>query len=442
MPAPPRPTHPTHRAAALAARPCRGPASSRDGRRWLTDRTATNPASSSGGFTSSRLQLVAALRDVVIGSMRVLVWSDLFWPYIGGPELFVARLMTELRERGYDFLVVTSQDYLPLPAEASYEGIPIRRIPFRAAIRDRDVGALVEARQQVAELKRSYSPDLVHANSVGPSLMFHLWTLAAHPAPWLVQLQQEVLASQSGKRDTLLRQALLSASWVVAVSETLLAQAKRVAPEIGARSSVIRRAVDPAPELGEEFPPERPRLVCLGRLVHAKGFDVALTAFASLVDRFPALRMTIAGDGAMRQDLERQAAALGVDTAVDFMGWVDPDQVLEVLGEATVVVMPSRREGLPHAALQAASMARPIVASRVGGLPEVVAHNESGMLVERDDVPGLTDAIAFLLENPGEAARMGQAARKRVQDTLSFGRSVEAYDALFRTLIRRSECPP
>jgi glycosyltransferase involved in cell wall biosynthesis len=370
--------------------------------------------------------------------MRVLVWSELFWPYIGGAELFVARLMVELRERGgYDFLVATSHDYLPLPDEASYEGIPIRRFPFRAAIRDRDLGALGEAREQVAELKRTYSPDLVHANAVGPSLLFHLWTLDAYPAPWLVRLQQEVLPSQSDGRDSLLRQALLSASWVVAVSESSLAGAQRVAPDIGPRSSVIRSVIDPAPEPREEFPRKHPRLLCLGRLVHAKGFDVALTAFASLVDRFPGLRMTIAGDGVKRQELERQAAALGVETEVDFLGWVDPDQVVDVLGEATVVVMPSRREGLPQAALQAASMARPIAASRVGGLPEVIAHNESGMLVERDDAGGLAEAVAFLLDHPDDAARMGQAARKRVQETLSFGRSMEAYDALFRTLIRR-----
>jgi glycogen(starch) synthase len=374
--------------------------------------------------------------------MRVLVWADLFWPYIGGPELSVARLMLELRERGYEFLVVTSHDYADLPDEASYEGIPVHRLPFRAAIRDHDLDALLEARRRVAELKRAYAPDLVHANVVGPSLLFHLWTADAHPAPWLLRLQTEVLPSQSAGSDTLVQQAMLSATWVVACCETVLAQARQIAPEIGERSSVIRNGVDAAAEPTREFPPAVPRLLCLGRLTSAKGFDVALAAFASLLRRFPALRLTFAGDGEARPELERQAADLGVEAAVEFLGWVEPDQVLDLLDTATVVVMPSRREGFPQAAVQAALMARPIVASRVGGLPELVAHDESGLLVEPDDARGLAQAVAFLLEHPEDAARLGRAARGRVQETLRFERSVEAYDALFRTLTRRYACSP
>src|SRR5436305_6251682 len=99
--------------------------------------------------------------------MRVLLWSDFFWPYVGGPELFAARLMLGLGERGYRFLVVTSHDYLELPDEASYEGIPVRRFPFRAAIEARDLEALARARRGAADVKRAFAPDLVHVNAVG-----------------------------------------------------------------------------------------------------------------------------------------------------------------------------------------------------------------------------------------------------------------------------------
>ena len=66
--------------------------------------------------------------------MRVLFWSELFWPYIGGAEVLASKLLPALRNRGYEFIVVTSQDYLGLPDEGQYEGIPIYRLPFRKAL--------------------------------------------------------------------------------------------------------------------------------------------------------------------------------------------------------------------------------------------------------------------------------------------------------------------
>jgi glycogen synthase len=367
--------------------------------------------------------------------MRVLVWSDLFLPYIGGPELLMARLMLELRKRGYEFLVVTSHDYMDLPDEATYQGIQVRRFPFRAAIESRDLTGLRAGRRWATEVKRAYAPDLVHGSVTGPSLLFHLQTDDVHPAPWLLALHTVVLPSQSDGPGTLLHEAMASASWVTACSETVLTQARRLAPEIGERSSVIRNGVHAGGE--PRGLPRTPRLLCLGRLMSAKGFDVALEAFTTLVARFQDVRLIIAGDGVARGELEQRAAALGIEDAVDFLGWVDPDQVPALIDAASLVVMPSRREGLPLAAVEAASRGRPVVASRVGGLPEVVLHEETGMLVEPDDAAGLAEAIAFLLANPGEAARMGHAARARVRETMSLDRYVNSYDALYRTLARR-----
>jgi glycogen(starch) synthase len=390
--------------------------------------------------TSTQLQPVGSWPEASGRLTRVLVWSDLFWPYIGGPEVLMAKVIPALRDRGFEFLVVTSHDYLPLPDEACYDGIDIVRLPFRAAVDARDLTALREVTRQAAAVKRAFAPDLIHAVSVAPSLFFHLRTLAAHPAPWLIGLRQEVLPSQSAGDGTLFRQAMRSASWVAACADAVLAQARVVAPEIASRSSVIRSGLDLAVPPSARSPAHPQRLLCLGRLVPAKGFDVAITAFAALVARFPNLRLTIAGDGPERAELERQAARLGLENGVEFLGWVDPARVPELLGTATVVVMPSRREGLPLAAVEAAWLARPIVASRVSGLPEVISHGETGLLVDYDDPHGVAEAIAFLLEHPDDAARMGRAARRRARSTLSFDRCVDEYDALYRALIRRYAC--
>jgi glycogen(starch) synthase len=96
--------------------------------------------------------------------------------------------------------------------------------------------------------------------------------------------------------------------------------------------------------------------------------------------------------------------------------------------------MPSRREGLGVVAVQAALMACPIVASRVGGLPEVVVHEETGLLVERDDPRGLAEAIAFLLDHPDVAERFGRAGRERTRDLFACERCVDAYDTLYTSV--------
>jgi glycogen(starch) synthase len=176
-------------------------------------------------------------------------------------------------------------------------------------------------------------------------------------------------------------------------------------------------------------------LLCLGRLAPEKGFDLALTALASLIERFPHIRLVIAGDGPARTDLEQQAAKLGLAHVVDFIGWVAPDKVPALLNTATVVVMPSWREGLPLVALEAALMARPVVATRVGGLPEVVVHGQTGLLIEKEDSDGLAKAIAFLLEHPETATQMGQAAQQRAQEVFNSEQCVNAYDALYQKLI-------
>jgi glycogen(starch) synthase len=136
--------------------------------------------------------------------------------------------------------------------------------------------------------------------------------------------------------------------------------------------------------------------------------------------------------------LERQAAELRLAESVDFVGWVAPHKVPALMNTTTVVVMPSRCEGFGLVALEAALMARPIVATRVGGLPEVVAHNETGLLIERDDSKAMAEAIAALLVDRNMATQMGRAGRLRAQKRFCWIRCVDAYVALYQELTRET----
>jgi glycogen(starch) synthase len=337
-----------------------------------------------------------------------------------------------LRERGHEYTVVASGDDVALHNEDLYHDIPVYRFPFWTALADRNVDQLGEITQAVAKIKRAVEPDLVHLNLTGPSVYFHLQTAGAHRAPLLVSLHQP-LENQSGRSDSVVSRILRSADWVTAASEMVQTTAQRIVPEIAARSSLIHFGFDARDVRPEPLPFDEPRLLCLGRHVFEKGFDLALTAFSTLVDRFPKLRLIIASDGPARADLERQAADLGLTQVVDFIGWVEFAKIPALLNSATVVLIPSRViEGFALVAMEAAMMGRPVVATRSGGLSEVVIDGQTGLIVETENSDALAAAIAHLLDHADVAAQMGQAARNRAEATFGWERHVNAFEALYR----------
>jgi glycosyltransferase involved in cell wall biosynthesis len=153
----------------------------------------------------------------------------------------------------------------------------------------------------------------------------------------------------------------------------------------------------------------------------------------------------IAGNGPVRLKLEEQAAQLGIHDRVEFLGWVGPGDVPALINTTTIVLMPSRQESLPLVALETALMARPIVATRIGGLPEVVADRQTGLLVEPENAAALADAVGYLLHRRELASNLGRAARTRAQQVFSWKRHVDGYDSLYKKLMAgtpTAEAPP
>ena len=371
---------------------------------------------------------------------RVLFWQETFLPHIGGVEVLAPKLLSGLRERGYEFNVVTRQDLPNLPAQDQYGGIPICRYPVWQAFADGNIEQLMRIRADIAKLKRHFAPDLIHINSFGLSALLHQDTINSHRAPILVTLHttDRTMLEQSSGNDGLFGRTLRCADWVSCVSAAVHNHWRSVVPEINAHSSVIYNGVSPTTIRPEPLPMGAPRLLCLGRLCQDKGFDIALRGFATLSHRFPAARLIIAGEGETRAALENQVAELGLKNSVDFVGWVAPDKVAELINTTTMVLIPSRCEGLPTVAMEAGMMARPVIGTRIGGTSEIIIDQESGLLVEPENWEGLARAVAHLLDHPEIATKLGYAARHRVQTLFSFERYVDAYDVLYRKLIRHS----
>ena len=369
--------------------------------------------------------------------MRALFLIEQFWPYLGGLEVWASRLLPALVERGHEVAVVTSHAGLALPDRDRYKGMEILRLPLRAALDANDLRGLAIMRRAVADLKRSFAPELIHVNLTGPIASFHPLTAEVSDPAILVSLH-DPLKGRGADPESVFGRVLRSADWVTAGSMFVLDEARRLVPEIELRSSLIYQGFDPPSLPPAPLPLDPPRILCVGRLIEGKGFDVALDAFARVVQRFPRARLVIASGGPARPSLELQARALGVAHAVEFPGWVAFDRMPALLNSATVVVVPSRiPEGFGLVALEAALMARPVVASRFGALPEVVAAGETGLLFERDDSVGLADAIARLLGHPDVATAMGQAGRRRATTLFGLRPHIDRFDALYRQIGRR-----
>ena len=365
--------------------------------------------------------------------MRLLYWTQQFHPYIGGVEVLAAHFLPALLARGHEPVVVTSHGALDLPDEDRWRGVAIHRFDFADALGSRDAALVGAAIAAVAALKRRLRPDLVHVNVSDPSAFFHLRTLRAHPCPSIVSLRVSV--GRRATANSLLAELLRSADRVTAVSAAALADAVAACPEIEDRSVVIHNGL---PDPRCEPPPlsfEPPVLVAAGRLVADKGFDVALRALARIRQARPDVTLRIAGDGPERAALAALAEDLGVAATVDFLGWVQPDRLASVLAEASVVLVPSRwQEAFGLVALQAAQVGRPVVATRVGGLPEVVAAGETGLLVANEDDAALAAAVLELIGDPQGSRRMGAAARWRAAERFDFGRYVDQHLALYEEL--------
>jgi glycosyltransferase involved in cell wall biosynthesis len=366
--------------------------------------------------------------------MKILYWTDLYLPHVGGVEVFSAKLIPALQKRGYEIAIVTSHAAFQLPDYSCDNNIQVYRFHFLEALNKGNLKQAIAIRQQINQFKQDFQPDLVHLH-FGPTSYFHLKTIDAYRTPTLTTIHAVPEASLSTTQSVLYKM-LQNSDWVNTVSPQGLEKMRQYMPEIASHSSCVYYGLE-LPDLEPITPSfDPPTLLCLGRLVPQKGFDVALNAVASLLKRFPQTRLVIAGDGSERTALVNQAKELGIEKVVDFKGLVPPEQVPTLLNDVSMVLLPSRFEGLPLVALQAAQMARPIVATNVDGLPELIIDRQTGILIEKDDPGLLSKAIAFCLEHQDRAIAMGQAARERFQEIFSMESCVNNYDALYQQVIQ------
>ena len=347
---------------------------------------------------------------------------------ISGSENHLLLLLPDLRARGHDVRLAMLHEGEPgaeeLAARLEREGVPVERLRMRLAL-----DPLAFAR--VARSIRRRRPDVVHTHLVHAD--FHgLPAGRLARAPLLVSTKHGFNPFRGSRAFAAADRAVARLADVhVAISRGL---ARYLAESEGFDEDafeIVHYGIAPGPP--PTAPPAEPRLAVVGRLIPIKGHDVVLEALARVREEVPEATLEIAGDGPLDAELRATVARLGLTDAVSFLGRVSP--ATPVFERAAVVVVPSRGEGFGMVALEAMERARAVVASDVGGLPEIVDDGVTGLVVPPGDPERLAAALLELVRDPTRAAAFGAAGRERALAAFSQDRCTDRVEELYRAAL-------
>lgn len=359
--------------------------------------------------------------------MKVLWVAHSHAPDPGGIATHGRLLAPALRAAGVDLHVWSLRDR---EAEEVVDGVPVRRFKTGVHVSANDGAAILRERATLARLLDELQPDVVHAHGPDPMVgLVQTLPRARRGANVFTLHTPETLAEQGAG----VRGLLQAADVVVAVSEQQRQTLLAAAPELALSTVALPNCVPERPAAGP--PPEAPIVLAGGRLSHQKGLDVLLDAWVLVRRRRPDARLVLVGDGELADELAAQCRRLGLDDVVSFVGPQQPEEVQRLLADARFFVMPSRFEGMPYFALEAAMAERAVVGTTVGGLDEVVRHGETGVLVPPEQPDPLAEAIVDLLDEPERAAALAQEARRRVRQQHGLDEAVKALLAVYRRAV-------
>ncbi|MDQ5821324.1 MAG: glycosyltransferase family 4 protein [Actinomycetota bacterium] len=373
---------------------------------------------------------------------------------MGGPALHVSYLTAGLAKRGYETTLVAGslapgEDSMAFVADEL--GVDVVRIDelHREISPARDVIAAV----RLARLIRKVRPHILHTHTAKAGAVGRFAAVLAGDArpPVVVHtFHGHVLRGYFGPLQTgvfrqLERALARSTTALVAVSPQVRDDLVQLDVAPATRFAVVRLGIELDQRVAQGANGrvhtrrvlgigEGPFTVgWIGRMTGIKRTDDVLLAFKSLRERGIDARLCLVGDGPDRDQVERRAHELGVMRETLFLGY--QEEVASFFAAFDVFVLPSANEGTPVTAIEALAAGKPVVATRVGGTPDVVRDGQDGFLVAPGDVDALADRLAELATDPKLRERMGEAARARVRERYSVERLVDDVDRLYRSLL-------
>ena len=344
---------------------------------------------------------------------------------ISGSEAHLLSLLPRLAERGWDVRMLMLHEHEPgawdFARELEARGVPLDAIPIA---RDFDPAAFMRLVNYVGrERPTILHTHLVHADAYGQIAG------ALAGVPVRVSTKHGFNEFREGRAFALADRGVASLAHVHIAISRGLAQYLEQAEGFDAEDfEIVHYGIAPRGE-PSPYAESSPRLLCVGRLIPIKGHIVLLRAFAEARREVPGLTLDIAGRGPLEPALKALARELEVDDAVRFLGYVSPIQ--DAIERSAVIVVPSMGEGFGMVALEAMERARPVIAAAIGGLGELVADGETGVLVAPGEAQPLARAIVELAGDLERAARMGEAGRRRALTEFLEERCIERTEQLY-----------
>lgn len=367
---------------------------------------------------------------------------------VGGAEGQLVQLVTRLDRRRFRPVVCALSEGGPYAAVLSTAGVPVRIVGFRGlkrGIRNPLSFPKVAAEfWRLVRLIRSERPTIVHG------LLFWAYVLGTFAAKAagvsiLVASRRSLGCFKAAKPHYLWleRRANRRTDLLVANSEAVKQDVIAQEGVAAAKIRVIYNGIDadryarPADRVLREtlgISADAQVVGVVANLIHYKGHRILLEACRRVRAVRPDVRVLLIGDGPCRVELEQRAVALELGDMVRFLG--SRRDIPELLAEIDLAALPSLEEGFPNAVLEAMAAGKPVVASRVGGVPEAVVDGATGLLVPPGEPESLAGAILALLDDPRRAEAMGRAGRQRVVERFGMARMVEETQTIYEELLR------
>lgn len=370
-------------------------------------------------------------------SLKIILAS---WaPFIGGAEVAVERLAVGLRDAGHDVRLIVGTRGEALDR---FEAAGLRCEFIEQRFTDK-LGWLKfrSARNRVMRNLSANRPDLVHSNDLPthqlisaaagrlglPRVCHHRWVFERDAINWLNKFgaERHLFVSRA------LRDQLCGESQKLRNDPLAVVYDGLPLPEVPAENARVAAKA----ELG--IAAEKSLVLFAGQIIERKGVADLLHGWASLAAQWsPQAELCLVGDdlageGAYRHEMERLANTLGAP--VRFLGF--QKNVDRWLAASDIVMVPSHVEPLGNATLEAMAQARPVIGGDAGGIPEMVVHEETGLLVPPKTPSAIADALQLLLADAALRQRMGAAARQRCEELFSIDAHVRAVVAEYRTVL-------
>ena len=382
-------------------------------------------------------------------NMNVLMMPTLYHPHLGGVEIAAANLCQELVALGHKVEVLTNRWPRGLAREDTVEGIRVRRLPFALpTLRGRGVLTspirFVQSWLGFERVLRAGSYDVVNLHYLSEAALYARLCCRPRGLPIVASTHgsdiEGLPPGADSPRARLARRTLGTAAAITANSCSLADAVCRLmgrAPRQGV--TVIGNGVRV-----EEFDhatdasavPAKPFVLGVGRLTAVKGFDLLIRAFGPVARRVPELLLVLVGHGEEEAALRRLAAECGISGRVVFAGRVPHQGVAAFFQRCEFLVVTSQREGFGIVSLEAMACRKAVVATAVGGLPEVVSDGTTGLLVKERTPEAMAAAMLCLLDDSQFALQLGRTGRQVVESRFTWKSVASRYLEVFRSVLR------